>query len=262
MLLDVIASSRRRGFNPLSLSPALWLDANDASTLYDATTGGSLVTADGAVARWEDKSGNARHATQATSGARPLRKAAVQNGRDVVRFDGGDVLVTPSFSTAGFVSGSTILVVTNPTFTNNTIYRPLIRIEPSNTNGIQHEASNDSVVNSRSKLEAFVQNTSNTLFRATPSATTTTGWRMLASVVTTSDITLFSDGTINGGPTAITGTIKTGSSDVLRVAADVTNNFWLGDIAEILVFPTALSTTDRQAVESYLATKWGITLAT
>jgi hypothetical protein len=62
-----------------------WYDASDASTLYDATSGGSLVAADGAVARWEDKSGNARHATQATSGDRPLRKAAVYGGRDTLR---------------------------------------------------------------------------------------------------------------------------------------------------------------------------------
>ena len=80
----------------------LWLDASDASTLYDATSGGSLVAADGGVARWEDKSGNARHATQGTSGSRPLRKTAVQGGRDVLRFDGSnDSLSIPS-STATF----------------------------------------------------------------------------------------------------------------------------------------------------------------
>ena len=41
----------------------LWLDASDATTLYGATTGGSLVASDGGVARWEDKSGNSRHYT-------------------------------------------------------------------------------------------------------------------------------------------------------------------------------------------------------
>jgi hypothetical protein len=75
-------------FSPLSLSPALWLDASDASTLYDATSGGSLVAPDGAVARWEDKSGNARHLVQSGGTARPLRKTAIKNGRDVLLFDG------------------------------------------------------------------------------------------------------------------------------------------------------------------------------
>ena len=68
----------------------LWLDASDADTLYDATSGGSLVAADGGVARWEDKSGNGRHATQGTSANRPARKTAIQGGKDVLRFDGSD----------------------------------------------------------------------------------------------------------------------------------------------------------------------------
>lgn len=69
---------------------ALALDASIPSSLYDATSGGSLVAADGTVARWEDQSGNARHATQATGSLRPLRKVAVTNGGDAIRFDGSD----------------------------------------------------------------------------------------------------------------------------------------------------------------------------
>jgi hypothetical protein len=85
-------------FSPLSLSPALWLDASDAGTLWNATTGGSLVAPGGHIARWEDKSGNARHATQGTSGQQPTRQTAVRNGRDVVRFDGtNDFLATVAF---------------------------------------------------------------------------------------------------------------------------------------------------------------------
>jgi hypothetical protein len=33
-----------------------------------------------------------------------------------------------------------------------------------------------------------------------------------------------------------------------------------GAIGEVLVFPTALSTTDRQIVERYLGWKWGVTV--
>ena len=87
-LLAAISSSRRRGgaFSPLSLNPALWLDASDASTLYDAASGGSLVNPDGAIARMEDKSGSGRHAVS-TGTARPIRKTSVQKGLDVARFD-------------------------------------------------------------------------------------------------------------------------------------------------------------------------------
>ena len=68
----------------------LALDASIPTSLYDATSGGSLVAADGAVARWEDQSGNARHATQGTGSLRPLRKVAISNGGDAISFDGVD----------------------------------------------------------------------------------------------------------------------------------------------------------------------------
>jgi len=57
-------------FSPLDLLPALWLDGT--SGFYNATSGGSAVADGGTVARWEDKSGNAAHLTNATAGARPL----------------------------------------------------------------------------------------------------------------------------------------------------------------------------------------------
>lgn len=59
-------------------------------TLYDATSGGSLVGSAGSIARVEDVSGNGNHATQGTSGARPTRQVAAHNGLDAARFDGTD----------------------------------------------------------------------------------------------------------------------------------------------------------------------------
>ena len=82
-------------WTPAEISTTAWYDANDATTLYDATTGGSLVAADGLIARWEDKSGNARHLTQSNSALRPTYKANVQNGKNIVRFDGSDYINSP-----------------------------------------------------------------------------------------------------------------------------------------------------------------------
>lgn len=75
----------------------VWLDGTDSSTMYDATTGGSLVALNGAVARWEDKSGNARHATQSTANNRPLRKASY------LEFDGTDDGLLFTYSPTAFV---------------------------------------------------------------------------------------------------------------------------------------------------------------
>lgn len=65
-------------------------DFSNPATLYDATSGGSLVAADGGIARANDVSGNTGHMLQTTSGYRPLRKVAALNGLDVARFDGTD----------------------------------------------------------------------------------------------------------------------------------------------------------------------------
>jgi hypothetical protein len=87
------------GFNPISISGLqLWLDATKG--LFDATSGGNPVTADGSsVARWEDQSGNSRNALQATSINRPILKTSVQGGKNGIRFDGSnDFMATSSFA--------------------------------------------------------------------------------------------------------------------------------------------------------------------
>lgn len=64
--------------SPTDLSGlAIWYQGETG--IYDSTVGGSAVTADAAtIARWEDQSGNGRHATQATAESRPQYDATKQ----------------------------------------------------------------------------------------------------------------------------------------------------------------------------------------
>lgn len=67
----------------------VWLDGNDTSTIFDNNTGGNIVTSDGgSIGRWEDKSGNGRHALQSTAGLRPTFARNIQNRLNCIRFDG------------------------------------------------------------------------------------------------------------------------------------------------------------------------------
>jgi lysophospholipase L1-like esterase len=85
-------------FTPASLSPAMWFDASDLSTLWQDTGATSAVASDGqAVARIDDKSGNARHGTQATSGNRPLYKT--DGTLRWLSFDGDDEIPIASLYT-------------------------------------------------------------------------------------------------------------------------------------------------------------------
>ena len=69
-------------------------DFSNPANLYDATSGGSLVAADGAIARANDVSGGSGHMTQSNSTYRPLRKVAAVNGLDAARFDGSNDYLT------------------------------------------------------------------------------------------------------------------------------------------------------------------------
>jgi hypothetical protein len=83
-----------------------WLDAADASTMYNATSGGSLVSDGGQILRMEDKSGNGKHFTKASNC--PTRQSAQQNGLGVVRFNGtNNYLQNASFpymTTSGYTA--------------------------------------------------------------------------------------------------------------------------------------------------------------
>jgi len=75
----LIAASRRPyvaavggGWTPASVSTAFWFDADNAA---------SITASGGLVSQWNDLSGNARHATQATGGLKFTDTASVQNGK-------------------------------------------------------------------------------------------------------------------------------------------------------------------------------------
>lgn len=95
-------SARRSGaavFNPLSLSPTVWYDPSDLSTLFQDSAGTTPVTASGQpVGKMLDKSGNGNHAIQATAGARPTY--TVSGGSSFLLFDGVANELAAAFATA------------------------------------------------------------------------------------------------------------------------------------------------------------------
>jgi len=231
-------------FSPLSLSPALWLDASDANTLYDATTGGSLVAADGAIARWEDKSGNARHATQATLANRPLRKTAVQNGKDIARFDGANDTMTHGLS--GSLTACSIFAVTKK-ISEQSGYRGIVAV------GLNYPSPNGSMLLSRAPGTWGTYVVDGAEYgRASTTSAGISAFRMLCMIDDfSSGGRFYMDGSTNGTWTGNT------LGQIAHIGGQPAQNTH-SDISEILVFPTALSDSDRQSVEAYLNAKWAI----
>ena len=90
---SALAGGGVAAWSPLELFAAgekgVWYDPSDFSTMWQDTAGTTPVTAVGqSVARIDDKSGNGKHATQATPASRPLLQES--GGKYYLDFDGTD----------------------------------------------------------------------------------------------------------------------------------------------------------------------------
>ncbi len=75
---------------PVTDGLLLWLDAGDASTLYQDTAMTTAAMSGDPVALWADKSGNGYHAVQADAAFVPVANATGMNGAPTISFSGAD----------------------------------------------------------------------------------------------------------------------------------------------------------------------------
>jgi hypothetical protein len=224
------------GFNPASISGlALWLDGTTG--LFDATSGGNPVTTDGsAIARWEDRSGNARHATQATALDRPVLKTGIKNGKNIVRFNATNGLDIPSIVST---DQTPVWIFSVNYISSSFAYRNVLNInqfayfylDPTSKLGIGRQFATDEVqvnysINTWSVLGGFSERSG---------ANTNTKIR------------------VNQIETSIT-TASTGGT-VFNLVGGFLH---IGDIAEILVYNSSLSTEAILLIEKYLNYKWSV----
>jgi hypothetical protein len=94
------------GFNPATLSPDLWLDPSDLTTLFQNSGGTGAVAADGdPVGYIGDKGASVSNCIQATAGARPLYKTSA--GLRWLLFDGVSNYLRSVNNMLSFVTVST-----------------------------------------------------------------------------------------------------------------------------------------------------------
>lgn len=105
-------------FNPGSLSPTVWLQA-DAEVYKDA--GVTLASNGDTVEEWHDQSGNGNDVTQTTGGNKPTYNTNVQNSLPSVEITGGAEEILAS---AGLIGGQMTLFIAwrpdNLNIANNT----------------------------------------------------------------------------------------------------------------------------------------------
>lgn len=248
------------GFDPLSISGLkLWLDANDPATLFQDSGLTTPATADAdPVGGWKDKSGNNNHATQAVAGDRGTLKLAIQNGLPIVRFDGtSDSL---ELSGAGLdilknVAGATLFAAFKGTAADA---RFVLSFE-TNASGTLRAglAIKTAGLDYRAAGRTLDADTAG----AAGGGTLANVWHTLVGWFdyTNGDIYAFLDGAqlATSSTTVISnGNTSNTSSALAQVGALAAVQFFPGDVAEVLVYTSALSVANRQAVESYLNSKW------
>jgi hypothetical protein len=232
--VGIVASSQNF---PLSLNPALWLDAADTTT---------ITASSGSVSQWNDKSGNGRNVTQGTGGNQPTTGSSNLNGLNVISFDGTDDFISSANDALSFATVR-LFVVARSTVINRVIV------------GVPHDATH---VNPFFRYVLYHQ-TSNILnIRLNGSASTS-----IINVVTTNMAQRFrlesdeGDAYVNGSRVinASGVTLTYPNSTPLRIGANAVGGEPLnGFVAEVLLFNYSLNANQTNQVETYLQSKWGI----
>lgn len=259
----IINAHNFSGWTPAQISTALWLDSADATTLFDAVSGGSLVSADGAIARWQDKSGNARHATQATAGSRPLRKVALQNSKDAVRFDGTDDFFAYASSVFSYTGAASVFAVTKNTTPGAGEYGSVISEFNGANTSIGCQTNVFPTAEFRPATDCYAPGGVRFSTTGTAANCNVVGWGWSNwSTHKTSGSVLSLNGTEEVGtaygatPTGFTSTTRSiGRFD----SGTGPTNHLATDLCELVVVQSLLTESDRQKMVGYLAHKWGTT---
>jgi len=206
---------------------ALWLDGSDASSI---TESGGLIT------QVNDKSGNNKNST-ASGTTRPTLSSGALNGRSVMNFDGS----TDYLNINSSVAYRTVAVVAKYTpGTTFADYNGIIGDFSGASPGAGHVLNGNSGTN---KLATGTASFSSAYRNGTLVAGSSGHdfspineyWIGVFTLPASQTNTTSAIGKVNGG-----------------------GRYWSGDIAEVIAYSSTLTTNERQSLENYLSTKWGI----
>ena len=229
-------------FSPTDIAGiSLWLDASQIVGLADSNS----------IQAWMDMSGQGNDVSQTTGADQPTYQTNELNGLPVVRFDGiNDTLTRATISTSG----------------NTTIFLVLVTATLGSDSRLIFSSLSSSNVQGEFAFHTRVDNTVFWSRRETASsAVRDVTSQVLSDTTAYLFSTVFNSGayflSVNGteNTTDTPNNFGTGDATAWKVGSG-DGTFWNGDMAEIIVYDSALSTGNRQSVESYLATKYNITL--
>jgi hypothetical protein len=251
---DSVVADRSGGFDPNSItSLAIWLDATNG--IYDSTSGGSIVTTNGAaIGRWEDLSTNSRNFTQSTVNSRPILSTASLNGKNTISFDGTDDFLSLA-SAPGLLrakTGATMFAVLKHNEILSTAGKPIFRV-----GGLRRFESRRIGTAQRGIVTRRLDSDATSDSRSA-NGSVSSDFELIADAVdySASTVFMYKNGVlIYQNPQGTAG--ATSDTDVTTISIGANCNI---DLAELIFYDRLLTTTERQQVESYLSAKWGIAI--
>lgn len=208
----------------------LWLDA---STIVGYNDGDS-------VGLWSDISSNGNDAVQVTTANMPVYKINAVNGKPALKFDGSKLFnLTTSIDSN---SGVTIFVVVNKDDNNTDYYQSILTTTAMGIYSKMQSHDSWGVYSTSSGVSYTGVQVDNT-------------YKVLSVVKNGSISTLWTNGVESLTVSGMNITTIFAPSNILGSCALNVQGL-IGSIAEVIVFNGALSDSDRQAVETYLDTKY------
>jgi hypothetical protein len=217
------------GFVPTDIAGChFWIDPSDTT---------SITESGGLVSQINDLSGNSRHLTQGTGSLQPTTGTRTINSLNVLDFIPNDSLVAGSNWTSALTAATVFIVADSDDAGGN---HPLWTIGGGNDSWYMFGGQT---------YEWF-----GTSVRKNWTPTASIGSPRLHSVVAAAnDWRAYQDTTLEF--TTGTNTVSFTQTPTLGLSP---GGAFDGTIAEVVLYDSALGTTDRETVRDYLITKWGL----
>jgi len=230
------AGSRLWAPSDLGSKLALWLRPED------------ITGADGSQMNgWPDASGNNVAVTGAGSSSKPVVEAGGLNGFNIVKFAGAlqGRFDLPSDYLSGRSACSTFFVSKNNADPNTSKFAPPVGRFGTNSSGEFYPYNNGNVYSAHG---------TNTRYQISAARPSLAEWRFASFQSAANDWRYYVDG--SAVHTLIANTVAFGTTPA--IGAGYYNDYFDGQLAEVIDCNEALTTTERQLIEGYLAWKFGL----